>query len=373
MTVESIRILLVADRHDWVLGTFAREICQQLPPEYASDIWDTPGIAMRPFAFSRALRRADVIHWLSWGDYLRYRGLARAKSRHIVSIFHITPDWPWSASHFVGAHIITMSETSRNALLRRGQPVNEIVRIGVSTEQFWPRDRVEARRHFDIGSRRFLICMAGKSSSDEENRKGLDIFERICIGASQRCGAGVMLFGEGWDELTTRLSSAGAEVFNLGSLAQDDVPWAYSAANCYLCSSRVEGGPMPVLEAMACGLPIVSTPVGHVPEFVVDGINGFIFDSDDSSTAVERICRLVNLGVNCESMGAAGRALLADRVSWRSVGHAYSNMLDQSRPLGSRGLAAGGATAPLNLLASAGKARLRRLSTLYRGPRRGPG
>lgn len=54
----------------------------------------------------------------------------------------------------------------------------------------------------------------------------------------------------------------------------------YSTLDCYVCFSICEGGPMPVLEAMACGVPCLSTPVGHVPEVIEHGTNGWIVNTE---------------------------------------------------------------------------------------------
>jgi glycosyltransferase involved in cell wall biosynthesis len=48
-----------------------------------------------------------------------------------------------------------------------------------------------------------------------------------------------------------------------------------------LMTSRFEGTPMTVLEAMALGVPVVSTPVDGVADLIKDGVNGFLSDSDD--------------------------------------------------------------------------------------------
>jgi glycosyltransferase involved in cell wall biosynthesis len=53
----------------------------------------------------------------------------------------------------------------------------------------------------------------------------------------------------------------------------------YHRIDLLAVTSIAEGTPNPVLEAMACGVPVVSTPVGHVPELIVHGKNGWIVNS----------------------------------------------------------------------------------------------
>lgn len=52
----------------------------------------------------------------------------------------------------------------------------------------------------------------------------------------------------------------------------------YNSLDLYICASRVEGTPRPVIEASACGVPVISTDVGIVPELIDDNYNGFIVD-----------------------------------------------------------------------------------------------
>ena len=58
----------------------------------------------------------------------------------------------------------------------------------------------------------------------------------------------------------------------------EDLADVYRRARLLVCASTSEGGPRVVPEALACGTPSVSTPVGIVPELITDGVNGEIFD-----------------------------------------------------------------------------------------------
>jgi len=50
-----------------------------------------------------------------------------------------------------------------------------------------------------------------------------------------------------------------------------------------LCTSKHEGGPLPIIEALACGRPVISTPVGVVHEVVQHGVNGLIIERNRAS------------------------------------------------------------------------------------------
>jgi glycosyltransferase involved in cell wall biosynthesis len=54
----------------------------------------------------------------------------------------------------------------------------------------------------------------------------------------------------------------------------------YQSLDVYVCASRNEGTPNPCLEAAACGVPIVTTRVGNMPELIEHGRNGFFVERD---------------------------------------------------------------------------------------------
>lgn len=96
-----------------------------------------------------------------------------------------------------------------------------------------------------------------------------------------------------------------------GWVDADAVTGLLRDADIYVLPSYDEGLPMGVLEGMAAGLPVISTPVGGIPEAVIDGQNGFLVAPGDSATLAEKLLLLAN---NMELWRAASRAssLLAE-------------------------------------------------------------
>lgn len=75
-----------------------------------------------------------------------------------------------------------------------------------------------------------------------------------------------------------------------------DLAGLYSSLDALLIASRFEGGPYTMLEAMACGTPVIATPVGLVPDVIEDGVNGIRVSATDSVPAlVEGVQRFRNL------------------------------------------------------------------------------
>lgn len=67
----------------------------------------------------------------------------------------------------------------------------------------------------------------------------------------------------------------------------------YNLLDFYLISSREEGGPKALLESMACGIPVISTPVGQSVELINDGINGLITNNYNSKNLSDKCIELV--------------------------------------------------------------------------------
>jgi glycosyltransferase involved in cell wall biosynthesis len=71
----------------------------------------------------------------------------------------------------------------------------------------------------------------------------------------------------------------------LGSAAQ--LAQFYNGARMLVCASTSEGGPRVTVEAMACAIPVISTPVGIMPELIQDGVNGMLFQWDTAELATK--------------------------------------------------------------------------------------
>jgi glycosyltransferase involved in cell wall biosynthesis len=118
-----------------------------------------------------------------------------------------------------------------------------------------------------------------------------------------------LLVGDGPDR-----ASLEAEVSRLGlqdaialTGTRDDVPELLARADVFALSSRSEGAPLSILEAMAAGLPVVSSRVGGVPELVVDGETGLLVPPGDPAAMAAALGRLLADAGLRRRLGAAGR------------------------------------------------------------------
>ena len=131
-----------------------------------------------------------------------------------------------------------------------------------------------------------------------------------------------MVVGEGQDGNTPGASPATGD--ELGIAARVHFPWlsrAFAAGLCsfdlFMLSSRREGICNSLLEAMAMGLPVVTTDAGGTRELVLDGQTGYIVPQGDVDGLAHAIIKLINDAALRQRMGHAGRERVEDEFSFR--------------------------------------------------------
>jgi glycosyltransferase involved in cell wall biosynthesis len=268
------------------------------------------------FAICRRARELGIVHWL---DQVAYLALGKAvRAPQVVMVHHLTDDClQQGIDSLLHCDAITTTSERWQAKLEAltGRPV---VRIPYSIDAavFRPTtERAQARAAAGIDPRRFVVGFLGKSGANQDNRKGIDILEAVLKAASQRLQTlSLVLVGPGWDPLAKRLRQAGIDVLQRQYRTTEETVSSYALMDAMLVTSREEGGPCTILEAMACGVPVVTSVVGHVPEVVRDGRTGFLCPS---RTPLEYVTHLERLAADPELRnritGEARRFILRER------------------------------------------------------------
>lgn len=113
-----------------------------------------------------------------------------------------------------------------------------------------------------------------------------------------------------------------------------DVPALLHQARMFVLSSISEGVSLTLLEAMACGLPIVATRVGGTPEVVVDGVTGLLAPPRDPAALAACLLRLHQDRQAAQAMGAAGRSVVESRFDVRNMVAQYEQLYQGARSEG---------------------------------------
>lgn len=123
------------------------------------------------------------------------------------------------------------------------------------------------------------------------------------------------------DEYVTLARTLGIEhaVRFLGHVEHSRLPSYYSNADLFVLPSLREGFPLVLVEAMACGLPVVATRVGGIPEVVEEGLTGLLVPPNDSRALAEAVNSLLDDPQRMRSMGAKGRQRVMEHFTWDKV------------------------------------------------------
>jgi D-inositol-3-phosphate glycosyltransferase len=198
-------------------------------------------------------------------------------------------------------HLIVSSTEQEKGQLNRFYNVAPerivVVPCGVDLNLFRPVGKPEARRKLGYPREESILLYVGRF----EPLKGIDrLLEAAAILARQRKVRVVLVGGDGPRSTEEKRLRKAVRAFGLqnhvtfaGRIEQYQLPLYYSAADVLVVSSHYESFGLVVLESLACGTPVVATPVGAIESLLVEGRSGYVLDNADSETLAAGIERVL--------------------------------------------------------------------------------
>lgn len=223
--------------------------------------------------------------------------------------------WSWMLAHRLAARrarlVLAVSESTRRDVERIwGIPRERIavVHEGVTPAYRPPRSSEEVGSvlaRYGIGAPYFLYL--GGFDPRKNLRNMLAGFKRFLLGAGG--GYRMVMCGdargfEGYlDDTVEELGLAGSVVFT-GFVPEEDLPPLYGGAAAFVCVSLYEGFGLPLLEAMACGTPVLASSTSSIPEVVGD--TGLLVDPLEPAEIGAGLARLAGEAGLAEDLAARG-------------------------------------------------------------------
>ncbi len=153
-------------------------------------------------------------------------------------------------------------------------------------------------------------------------KNGVRDFAEACVYLAD-CPCRIVIAGEGPEraemEATFALSGLRDRVLFLGSVPNAEMPGIYSAADIAVLPSHMEATSISGLEAMACGLSLVGTSVGGIPDLISDGVTGSLVPAHDPRGLAAGIRHLLEDPSRRKAFGAAAREKAVCRFAWPEI------------------------------------------------------
>jgi L-malate glycosyltransferase len=303
----------------WIAGWLDwRQIVRRFNPDLVH-VYFARG-EVRDYFYYRKTRPLVVSTLGSDVVFNEYHTSSKAAARRISSLL--------SQADAVTATTRFLADETRKYMTSE-RPI-EIIPFGVDCSRFAPSRRQLERRGIRLGFVKHL-----------ETIYGPEVLLDALLLIRQRCpDVTLAMVGAGSQEgaLRSKAESLGLapSVEFLGRVPNSDVPAILQNLDIVVMPSIChESFGVAALEASACGLPVVASRVGGIPEAVVDGVTGVLVPPGDAASLADACVRLIQDPAERRRMGDAGRRQVLERFDWQRTAAGmtdlYTSLLTSSR------------------------------------------
>lgn len=276
--------------------------------------------ALLRFGFTLLSWRPDVVYVHVGGNASLYRkgvfiALARLAGWRVIAHFHAGNFAPYfAAQSWLGRQCILRGLGLSQKFIAVSQemagwlnelwPAAEICVIpnGVRTELFAPTTSdLQATSPSNATPRLLFIGKMGFLKGEADLLRALQL-----VKAEHGLRFRLDLLGQLSGEISALCRAAGLEeeLDQLGPVALSERIGYFQRADIFVLPTYAEGMPIAVIEAMAAGLPCVTTPVGGIPELIREGVEGFLVEPGDIQALATRLAQLLREAELRQEMGA---------------------------------------------------------------------
>ena len=289
---------------------------------------------------SSRFQKNKILHYGSSYSFLRnFPKSNKSMNNHIVTFFH----GKYGDSESINQRynllkdninqidaVIYSNSIMHKRLLDFGIPEPKLfyVPVGVDTEVFKPtsEDQIKLiRNHFRIPHNALVIGSFQKDGQGWDDgfiskpEKGPDILVKTLAKVNKHTPVFCVLSGPARGYVKSGLQKHDIPFCHTYFDDPNDVAQLYKALDLYLVTSREEGGPKAIVEAMATGVPVVSTDVGMASDALTISGAGFICEIDNVTDLSKRIIELAESENMRVTMGHAG-VKSAKSYDWSEIG-----------------------------------------------------
>ena len=197
------------------------------------------------------------------------------------------------------------------------------VPIGVDADRFNPSiDTIAIKSRHNLLGKRVILFVGALDKA--HYFKGLEYLLDSFAGLNID-GAILLIIGDGdlkdyYQDLSQKMGVLDRVIF-LGKVQNEELPKYYATADLLVLPSiKIESFGLVLLEAMACGKPVIASNLPGVRTVVDDGLNGFLVEPKDCCDLITKMRYLLEEDGVKESFGRAGRKKVEEKYSWGKIG-----------------------------------------------------
>ena len=257
-------------------------------------------------AFLPALRGFHPLVAMSWGSDLLLEAVAGWKKQ--VATYTLRRS----------DVVICDCTTVQKAVMKLGVEKSKITQFpwGVDLERFHPEIPSQVRTELGWDTQFVLL-----STRSLERLYGVDnVVDAFIQVASEDTSICLLMVGSGslQEDLEDRVRMAGLmdRVYFQGQTENAELPQYYCAADVYISASHSDGSSVSLLEAMACGRPVLVSDIDANKEWVIPGMNGWWFKDGDVSSLADSIRKARSVQDDLIEIGQSGREVVEIRADW---------------------------------------------------------
>ncbi len=215
------------------------------------------------------------------------------------------------------------SEVGEKLLRNKVFTEKAVVRLGTDTKKFKPaKDKEEAKRRIGLSPESIVVGYVGRVGREKDIPTLIRAFRRL---RTEIRNVKLVVVGDGAkDHVGMVLDQRGAHYFP----NQDDVVPFYQALDIYVLPSLTETTSLSTMEAMSCGVPVVTTKVGYVKRYVKEKVNGLFFPKRNPLVLSLKLKWLIKNEEARLAMGFLARKEIEENYSWERTVSSIKKILN---------------------------------------------
>lgn len=271
-------------------------------------------------AKSQKKKIAAYIHSIEWELYPKSLNAPNYIKWIVKKISYVTAKYFYNKCDI----LLVPSKGTADTLEKSGLKQKKIVvPLGTDTKTFTPPEsKGAAKTKLGINADQLVVGYAGRVGNEKDLQTLYRAFGRI----NRKHNAVLLIAGQDLGGVTKKFkNNPKTRIFGTtGEIVQ-----FLQAMDIYVLPSLTETTSLSTMEAMSCGLPVITTNVGSIKEYVKDNFNGIIFENGNAYQLAKKLDYLLSNEHIRKTIGQNARRTIINRFTWEATASKIKDAFDK--------------------------------------------